>query len=251
MAELKSTKFVGVNRSLPEWWGAGLRIVEAVALEHNLSSSMSCGEETRPGPQFVGEEETMCVDHPSRPSAMEKRLEGGELLLVKYFIVKFVTVAGILDIIVHGYKVDIENNEVMASNLDLSLERRLLRSLRRRSSSSMSSNQSGELCARSSNGEANVGKVVIARDEVVAGDDVVSGDEVVVGERESKFSSLSSSSLRPDSLVLEKDESSNRRLRTQHVSATVFPTPMYSASALDLETVCWRFENHKMRLWPR
>lgn len=30
-----------------------------------------------------------------------------------------------------------ENNEVMASNLDLSLERRLLRSLRRRSSSSM------------------------------------------------------------------------------------------------------------------
>lgn len=51
-----------------------MRIVEAVALEHNLSSSMSCGEETRPGPQFVGEEETMCVDHPSRPSAMEKRL---------------------------------------------------------------------------------------------------------------------------------------------------------------------------------
>lgn len=50
--------------------GTGLRIVEAVALEHKLSSSMCCGEETRPVPLFVGEEETMCVD----PSAMEKRL---------------------------------------------------------------------------------------------------------------------------------------------------------------------------------
>lgn len=37
------------------------------------------------------------------------------------------------------------------------------------------------------NGEVNVGKVVIVRDEVVVGDDVVSGDEVVVGERELKF----------------------------------------------------------------
>lgn len=33
--------------------------------------------------------------------------------------------------------------------------------------------------ARSSNGEANVGKVVVARDEAVAGDEVVSGDEVI------------------------------------------------------------------------
>lgn len=33
--------------------------------------------------------------------------EGGEFFFVKYFIVKFVIVVGILDIIVYGYKVDI------------------------------------------------------------------------------------------------------------------------------------------------
>ncbi|CAN7095634.1 unnamed protein product [Brassica rapa subsp. narinosa] len=31
---------------------------------------------------------------------------------------------------------------------------------------------------------------------------------------------------------------SRRRLRSQQVSATAFATPLYSASALDLDTVC-------------
>ncbi|KAJ0513079.1 hypothetical protein HanRHA438_Chr10g0442061 [Helianthus annuus] len=43
---------------------------------------------------------------------------------------------------------------------------------------------------------------------------------------------------------------SRRRLRSQLVSAAVFATPLYSASALERETVCCRFDDQETRLSP-
>ncbi|KAF3519875.1 hypothetical protein DY000_02060526 [Brassica cretica] len=112
--------------------------------------------------------------------------EGGELLLVvEYFIVKLVTVAGILDLIVHGFKgvivwrkkvVEIVEEEIVELYLASNAEQtKIVEGWKKGHPIKVES----YVRARSSNGEANVGKVVVARDEVVAGHDVVSGDEVV------------------------------------------------------------------------
>ena len=45
--------------------------------------------------------------------------------------------------------------------------------------------------------------------------------------------------------------SSSKRLRKKHISATAFAIPLYYASALDLETVCCRFEDQEIKLSPR
>ncbi|KAF2609261.1 hypothetical protein F2Q68_00044427 [Brassica cretica] len=119
---------------------------------------MSCGEETRPVPLFVGEEETMCVD----PSAMEKRLvlvdlSSSHIVERRYFSRRRKKVVEINDEdIVELYMSKMEG---WKKGHPIKVE--------------------SYVRARSSNGEANVGKVVIARDEAVAGDDVVCGDEVV------------------------------------------------------------------------
>ncbi|KAL0846697.1 hypothetical protein Bca101_019943 [Brassica carinata] len=44
---------------------------------------------------------------------------------------------------------------------------------------------------------------------------------------------------------------SRRRFLIQQVSATTLATPLYSASALERETVSWRFEDQDMRLLPK